>query len=138
MGNHYVGTVEEGLGMSCSFDGKVGPLSYPVTAVGKHGVPPLEPEDARMLAALMKYVHPTTLRFTYLGKEFVVFDSSPDSLCDGRPQIDLTGSCNEYYEPLNLYDATAANSCINPPRPWIKDDKGAATATWSWSSLNDH
>jgi hypothetical protein len=141
MGNHIIGVVKTGDGLACYFDGGVGPPSYPVSDIGKAGVPRPRAGEIATLHLILHYIHPLALRFAYIkghnGREFILFNAPPERLCD--PELTgffvLNGACNEFYEPLNLDVLGAWPDCDSPPRPWVKGDPGVGTGcTWSLDS----
>ena len=130
--NHRITSVTEGFGTACSFDGLVGPPSYSTRDVGRPRVPHLAADDAAMMSAIAKYVHSVHLRFAYVDGTFVEFRATVAQLCDPDvpPFVDLSGPCNEYYAPLNPWPIPG-DGCVNPPRPWIKNDGGTGTGSWA-------
>lgn len=113
MGNQVVGQARIGAGVACYRNGVMGPPSYLVAEIGKPGVPVPAKADARLLREHFAHLDPKTLRFLYLPlaePHFVVFLASLQALCDPThpPFKDLTGSCNQYYQPLEYGDRTTA------------------------------
>lgn len=118
LGNHVVGEVRIGAGVACYRDGVVGPPSFLVADIGKRGVPPPAAADARLLRRRFANLAPRTLRFLYLplaNPHLVVFDASLSALCNPvhPPFKDFTGSCNEYYSPVEGMDRTSASTGCN-------------------------
>lgn len=134
MGNHRIGVLRAGEGFSCEIDGVVGEAIYRVADVGHPRVPRLRPRDVRQLRAILRYVQPTSLRFTYVGDEFVLFNAplTESDICgaDTPPFAVWNGSCNEYYNPL-LGVTEAVMTCGHPPRPWVKNDRGNGNGSWA-------
>lgn len=123
--NEFTGALKIGRGVACSFLGRRGPASYAVRDIGKAGVPRVSAQDLHVLRVMMRYVHPSTLRFAYLQGAFSVFDAT-NGPCSGSPYTVLNNpSCNAIYVP---FDATgeigAATGCNMQPRPWIPHDRG--------------
>jgi hypothetical protein len=97
----------------------------------------------RTVASITLYFHPSTLRFAIVGqghldvRDLYVFDPYPSPLCGVQGFFSLTGSCYEYFLPGDPIDLTAtAPDCDNRKRPWIPDDRG--TRSGSWSAENNH
>lgn len=123
--SNSTGLVREGAGIACSYNGATGPPSYPIHDIGKAGVPAVSSVDKRTLWLLMRYVHPSTLRFAYLQGRFSVFDAIGGP-CSATPYSILNATnCNAIYVP---FDGTgligAATDCNMKPRPWIPNDIG--------------
>jgi hypothetical protein len=138
-GSQKVIQIREGFGVACKVGSQQGWLSYLVSDIGKPNVPLLNQRESAQLNHILKFVHPTTLRFVETSGAFYVFDwYRQGDLCnpDAPPAFVLNGACNEYYRPLDLFGTTAAPSCASLRRPWISGDKG--TGSGSWSSYNDH
>lgn len=136
-GNRLIGEVRVGAGIACYVNGSIGPPSYNARDLGKAHVPVLSSPELKMLRRIMIYVHPTTLRFAHVAGEFIVFDAL-DGPCSGSNYFVLNGDCNEFYSPTDDFSGTRAGTgCWNPPRPWIQNDRGSGT--WSWSNYpNNH
>jgi hypothetical protein len=128
--------VHVGGGIACSVNGEVGPPSYSVYDIGKPGVPIPNTKDLDMIHAIMKYVHPSTLRFAYLETMMVVYDSyTQGEVCSGgAPYFVLNGGCNEFYadtdRPFNTIGG-GDMGCTFAPRPWIPNDPGTGKIPWS-------
>jgi hypothetical protein len=129
-GNHYVGEIEDGLGIACYFDGAVGPASYAVRDIGKNHVPRPRAGDLATLHHILKYTASRTLRFVYLENEFVVFNAPSATLCDPDvpPVPVLNGACNEFYSSLDLYSTTAGTMCSKQP-PWATHKRSKRKAS---------
>lgn len=116
-----------GLGTACLDGTRYGDPSYLVGDIGRAGVPPIRAKDRAMLARIMQYVHPSTLRFLYTTRspEFIVFDS-PSGACPGAPvQVLNAPYCNTMYDPGVLGGSfPATGRCYTHPRPWIPGDLG--------------
>jgi len=131
-------SVRIGPGIACRSDSVVGPPSGPIDLTGRPGVPRIAPQDLAKLRRMLRYIHPSYLRFAYLsampkGHRFIIFNAAPSALCSQHVFSVLNGSCNEYYEPSDvMFTSTPATSCINPPRPWIQGDRGAKGTSWSY------
>lgn len=127
--------VHEGRGIACSYNGTRGAPSYAVGELGLNGVPALSASERKMLRAIMKYVHPSTLRFTFLSGivHFVVFDAR-EGACSSAPYSVLSSPwCNSVFVPadINTGALSAAGGCFAHPRPWIPHDGGNTKApTW--------
>lgn len=135
-GNRVIKEVRVGGGIACSVNGVVGPPSYSVYDIGKSGVPIPNTKDLNMIHAIMKYVHPSTLRFAYLDTMMVVYDSyTQGEVCSGgAPYFVLNAGCNEFYadtdRPFNTISG-GEMGCTFAPRPWIPNDPGAGKIPWS-------
>ncbi len=112
IGNQVVGEVRIGAGVACYRNGVVGPPSFLVADLGKPGVPRLSASD---LAIVKRFADSprASLRFIHLPlaqPKLVVFIASLADLCNPTlpPFKDLTGSCNQYYSPLEDMDRTSA------------------------------
>lgn len=134
LGNHRIGVLRLGQGFACEFDRTVAPASYLISDIGRPGVPKLRPRDLAAIDAIQKHVRISTLRFSYVGSEFVVFNAPlpVTSVCSPEtpPFAVWTGACNEYYNPL-LGVTEAVMDCGHPPRPWIKGDSGHGSGSWA-------
>ncbi len=111
LGNHVVGELRVGAGVACYRDGGVGPPAFLGADIGKRGVPTPTKADSHVLRQQFAHVAPQTLRFLNLPlahPHLVVFHATPDALCDPDypPFKDLTGSCMQYYMPLEYMDRT--------------------------------
>ena len=125
--------VRIGPGVACSVAGDVGPPSYSVRDIGKRNVPKVGSANRTMVRKILRYIHPSTLRFAYVP-HFIVFDAF-DGMCPGVPYGVLnTVSCNLVYLPTNVKygEFAAAGGCFAPPRPWIPHDRGNPQAP-SWN-----
>jgi hypothetical protein len=136
LGLSFDGPLQVGPGIVCTREGVYGPPSYAAAMIGHTGVPKASANDVRMLRAISKYTKVKTLRFVFLRNNFehnrfIVFSASLSQLCNpsAPPFIALNGACNEYYIPT-LNQTSAAGSCVNPRRPWIRGDRGSAKTTW--------
>lgn len=117
--------VREGLGTACQVGNDLGWASYRVSDIGKPDVPLLNQRERNQLNQILKFVHPTTLRFVKTSGVFYIFDwQGKRDLCDpdASPAFLLNGACNEYYQPVDLAGTIAAPSCASIPRPWIPRD----------------
>ena len=125
--------VREGYGVACDIVGVNGPTSYPVSVLGKPGVPDIGPQNTAMLRRIMRYVHPKTLRFAFVSGEFIVYDATDGPCSRSTPYYVLNAkSCNEGYAPIDRPDHTfGLGDCLNPPRPWIPNDRGSGTGSWN-------
>lgn len=134
-GHRVVKEVHVGAGIACSVNGEIGPANYSVYDIGKPGVPTPSTEDLSMIHKIMKYVHPSTLRFAYLATMMVVYDSYPEGLCsEGAPYFVLNGNCNEFYPITDRPFSTVGGGemgCTYAPRPWIPSDGGRGKIPWS-------
>lgn len=132
-GERTVVTRHDGPGTSCVVDGASGPPSYLVRDIGKANVPKLTTAQLDMLRRIRVYVHPSTLRFAFVGGEFIVFDASQGPCKPNAPGYSvLNGGCNEMYSPTDNFDSTrAVPGCWNAPRPWIPHDQGRGTVPWT-------
>lgn len=87
-----------------------------------------------MVRRIMKYVHPSSLRFAYVGGMFTVFDVYPGLCNGGVPFYVLNRACDEFYANTDVPDGTTGGGdlgCVNAPRPWILHDKGSGKIPWS-------
>lgn len=132
------GAYKVGAGTVCTYNGRVGPPSYLVRDIGKPGVPHLDGPDKRMLEAIMRYVHPSTLRFAYIGGHFAVFDAQYGPCYGGQYPVLNASWCNEIYAPQDADNKTIAGpgGCWSHPRPWIPHDFGNPKAP-SWSQYDN-
>ena len=115
-----------------------GPRNYAVSEIGKRGVPALKKNQLKMLSSIRKYVRSSTLRFTFIDDDLVVFDAVDGPCFDGgAPGYPvLNGACDEYYQPGEDPRKTVpAPGCIGPPRPWIASDKNLPGDPGVWSRL---
>jgi hypothetical protein len=138
------GVVQVGRGLACRRDNQTGPPNYLIKDIGKPGVPHLRKADVAVLRRIEQYIHRSTLRFVYLNnksdRRFVVFNVSVRGMCDPStpPLIVLNGSCSEYYSPFyRMFSTGAADGCFNPPRPWVANDGGSGSTSWS-TQLHDY
>jgi hypothetical protein len=132
-GQRTVVVREDGPATFCVVDGASGPPSFRVRDAGTTGVPKLTAAQRDMLRRIRVYVHPSTLRFAFVGGEFIVFDASRGPCEPNAPGYSvLNGGCNEMYSPTDNFDATrAVPGCWNAPRPWIPHDRGRGTVPWT-------
>jgi hypothetical protein len=136
--------VIDGLATRCIVGSTTSSPIYRVRDLGKQGVPELTKMMRRTVASIVKYYHPSTLRFTIIGeahldmRDLYVFDPYPSALCSGSGFFLLNDrSCQTFFLPADPDDLTAtAPDCYNRKRPWIPDDKG--TTNGSWSDGNNH
>jgi hypothetical protein len=118
--------VHVGMGISCNVDGELGPPSYLVRDVGKVGVPHLTKSQLTTLKSIKRYFEPPTLRFAFVGREYVIFNPKFGLCWRGVPGYRvLNGGCNAYYAVTDRFDGTVAvPDCWGPPRPWVPGDPG--------------
>ena len=108
-GERTVVVREEGRATFCVVDGASGPPSYRVRDAGQAGVPKLTAAQLGMLRRIRVYVHPSTLRFAFVGGKFIVFDASRGPCEPNAPGYSvLNGGCNEMYSPTDNFDGTRA------------------------------
>lgn len=126
LGSEPNGAYRVGAGTACVYAARVGPPSYLVRDIGRTGVPHLGAGDRRMLKAIMRYVHPSTLRFAYIGGRFAVFDAAYGPCYGGQYPVLNASSCNDIYTPEDAENETVAGpgGCWGHPRPWIPHDPG--------------
>jgi hypothetical protein len=136
-----------GRGQACQVNGITGPPSYLANNIGH--VAMRNATDRRTLDKIQRFVHPTTLRFAYVGGEFIVFDAVAGPCEGGAPGYPLLNQgCSDYYAPTDFEspDAEGAKAgitgapggCRLAPRPWMPGDGGDPKAP-SWSKyLNNH
>lgn len=118
--------VRRGLGVICDNYGRTSPTSYLVYDIGKPGIPKISKTNLIMLHQMMEYVHPSTLRFAYVGGRFIVFDARSGA-CSGTQYAVLNAKwCNEIYVPADADNKIFAGpgGCFTQPRPWIPHDIG--------------
>jgi len=122
--------VRAGMGISCKVDGQLGPPSYSVRDIGKFGVPPLTKPQLATLKSITHYYNPPTLRFAFVGREYVVFNPKFGLCWRGVPGYRvLNGGCNAYYAVTDRFDGTVAvPDCWGAPRPWVSADPGRGSA----------
>lgn len=109
-----------GTGVRCLVDGHPGPISYPAAAAGKAGVPNLTRQQDAMLHKIVKHLRSSTVRFSWVGGEFIIFDAS-DGPCEpyapGYPVLNM--GCAARYSPTDDFDRlSAVDSCFGTPYPW--------------------
>jgi hypothetical protein len=123
-GGRNVRTLAFNAGIACQADGVLGPWTFSATDVGKSGVPRLTQSEATVLARIRRYVSSPTLRFTWVGSEFVVYDAI-SGVCNGGQYAVMNGDCNEIFSPTDTqFDHTfAGTGCRGTPPPW---DAGAS------------
>ncbi|HLI96191.1 MAG TPA: hypothetical protein VKT72_08900 [Candidatus Baltobacteraceae bacterium] len=82
--------------------------------------------DNQLLHKIMHYVHPSTLRFAYVGRQFAVFDAQNGPCFGGQYPVLSAQWCNEIYVPADAKDEIFAGpgGCFSHPRPWITNDQG--------------
>ena len=119
--------VAVGPGTACYVDGVTGPPSFLVRDLGKRGVPQVTTDALRMARKIAMYVRAKkTLRFAYVGGEFIVFNAVDGACEPNAPGYSvLNGKCNEMYSPTDNFDHTrAVPDCNgNLPRPWMADER---------------
>jgi hypothetical protein len=128
--------VRIGAGIACNVQGIDGFASYSVRDIGKPGVPAVSASDSAMVQATLHYVHPPTLRFSYVPR-FIVFDARQGA-CPGAPYDVLNEKgCNLAYQPSDgkHSEFAAPGGCFARPRPWIPHDVGNPNAP-PWSDYN--
>jgi hypothetical protein len=125
-GTRVVREIRTDLSVRCLVDDRMGPPSYLVRDMGKRGVPRVTPANARMVNAITKYVHSKTLRFAYIGREFIVFDAAQGPCAPYAPGYSvLNGAYNEMYSPTDDFTSTTAVPGYRiKPRPWIPREHG--------------
>lgn len=96
-------------------------------------MPKVSAANLNMLRKIMRYVHPSTLRFAYVSGEFIVYDASEGPCSQSHPYAVLNAKlCNEGYAPTDRpNDTIGLGDCFGPPRPWIPGDGGRGTGSWS-------
>jgi hypothetical protein len=128
-GARVVREIRSGFSARCLVDGQTSPSSYLARDLGKPGVPHVNPKNVRMLNVIGKYVHTTTLRFAYIGSEFIVFDAAQGPCAPYAPGYSvLNGTYNEMYSPTDDFTSTTAvpGDAIKP-RPWTTRELGGGT-----------
>ncbi len=136
-GNRYIGEVRVGSGTACYVNGSIGPPSYAARGISSPGAPKLMPSELAMLHKILKFVHPNTLRYAFVGGEFIVYDARGGP-CASENYFVLNGDCNEFYSPTDDFSGTRAGTgCWNPPRPWIPNDRGTGKGSWNRYPNND-
>ena len=129
--------VRTAAGVACSVEGDVGPPSYSVRDIGKSDVPKVSAANVTMGRAIMRYVHPATLRFAYVP-HFIVFDAR-NGMCSDTPYDVLNMvACNTVYQTTNVKhgEFAAPGGCFDHPRPWIPHDGGNPQAP-SWDQYDN-
>lgn len=119
-------TVKIGAGIGCTGGGALGPISYSVYDLGKPGVPKLSVRDARMLHAIMRYVHPRTLRFAYLegGTMFGVMDMQSGPCTGGQVAVLSAPGCDMVTIPYDgMGQVFASSGCWSAARPWFPGER---------------
>ena len=102
----------------------VGPVTYLVADIGRRGAPRLDNVDATMVRTIARDLrHPTSLRFTFLGRRLIVYDAVDGTCSAAAPgyQVLNVRSCNTGYMPGDIDNGrtTALPDCLYPLRPWI-------------------
>ena len=116
-GGRNVRTLAMNGGIACQADGVLGPMTYDAADAGK--VRRLSKSEASVLARIRHYEHSSTLRFTWLGSQFIVYDAIY-GVCMGSVYWVMNGGCDEFYSPSDTWmDTTVPGSpgwrCTPPP-----------------------
>lgn len=109
-------------GLACQADGVVGPMTYDAADAGKASTRKLTQSEADVLRKIRRYVHSGTLRFTWLGSQFIVYDAIY-GVCNGTVYWVMNGGCNEFYSSTDTWmEHTVPGSPGWPctPPPWDK------------------
>jgi hypothetical protein len=111
-GNHSgVYEVRRGVASVCNVYGTLGPPSYLVSDMGKPGAPVPDSSDVTTLHKMLRYVHSATLRYAFLGNEFIVYDAVNGPYSMEVPYAVLNErSCNAMYAPVDRPDALSAST----------------------------
>lgn len=114
-----------GAGVRCLIDGSPGPISYPASAAGKAGVPALKHQEDRILHKIAKRLRSPTVRFSWVGAQFIVFDAT-DGPCEpyapGYSVLNM--DCSTRYSPTDDFDRlSSVSSCFGTPYPWANRRK---------------
>jgi hypothetical protein len=120
-------------GIACLINGqRYGPMTYSANDAGKRGVPALPVDQLRMLRIIQHFVPSLHLRFASVHSEFIVFNAMKGPCWAGAPgyQVLTAQSCNEGWSPTDGLGALP--DCSNPPRPWVRGDRGMGSPT-TWS-----
>ena len=125
--------LEHNHSIRCVVDRVIGPPSYRFRDIGKPDVIRLSKAQLALVRGIAHYVTSDTLRFAFIGKEFIVYDAVYGPCAGGAPGYwVLNGGCNEYFSPTDDFNTThGVDSCWGPRRPWIKNDSGSGTQSWS-------
>lgn len=130
--------VRIGAGLACSVTGHVGSPSFAVHDIGRSGVPSVNATELAMIRSIMRYVHPSTLRFARVP-QFIVFDAQY-GMCPGAPHEVLNAvACTMVYQPSDEHSGpfAAPGGCCNHPRPWIPRDHGTLSAP-AWTTYDNN
>ncbi|MBD5653847.1 MAG: hypothetical protein IAI50_01550 [Candidatus Eremiobacteraeota bacterium] len=129
--------VSVGFGQACNVNGTIGPPSYLAQNIGRSGVPKLTASQRNMIRAISRYVRSKTLRFAFVGPDFLIYDAY-DGPCNGSPYAVLNLDCADYFSPTDfesiMSEGTKAGFFAHPgacpfaPRPWIPGDPGNVNA----------
>jgi hypothetical protein len=114
--------VTDGLSVACEVNGAFGPRSYLIADIGRPGVPRLTTEQRALAKRIRRYVHSRSLRFTFFGEYFAVFDAVQGPCYTQAPGYQVLNAprCNSYYSPTDNFDGPRATTgCPNSPRPWM-------------------
>jgi hypothetical protein len=107
---------------------RLGPPSFLVADLGKAGVPHPDPNDARLTRRIAQSLdHPSTLRFIYVDKEYLVYDAvdGPCTAAAAAYQVLNDPACNFAYTPGDVEDGRApVPERPFPKRPWFPNDRG--------------
>lgn len=122
-GGRNIRTLELDGGIACQADGILGPLTYRAADGGS--VRRLTSSEAAVLARIRRYVPSPTLRFTWLGDKFIVYDAIY-GVCNGGLYWVMNGGCNEFYSATDTWmKSTVPGSpgwrCATPP--WVRKPK---------------
>jgi len=93
-GGRNVSTLAFDGGIACQADGVLGPMTFSsVPRCRQIGIRRLTTSEAKVLATILRYATSFTLRFTWLGSKFIVYDAIY-GVCNGEYNV-LNGDCNE-------------------------------------------
>lgn len=125
----HISVVAAGAGKACNVNGNIGPPSYLANSIGRPGIPHLNETQRAQILEIMKYVHSSTLRFAFVGGEFVVYDAKGGP-CIGSPYSVMNFGCNEFYSTTDFDSASAegthaglfgrTGACTQGLRPWTR------------------
>lgn len=122
--------VSVGYGVGCksfAYPDVVGPPSFRVHDVGKHGVPKLGNRQVQLVRRIKAHVHSSTLRFVFLGRvpELIIFDAYAGPCANFAPGYRvLNSNFSEYYEPgQNAFGVHAGFIGGPTPGPWMKSPR---------------
>ena len=106
-------------GIACQADGVLGPMTYSAADAGKSNIPALTASERQALEQIRHSVSSRTLRFTWLGSEFIVYDAIY-GVCNGGLYWVMNGGCNEFYSATDTWlKSTLPGSpgwrCTPPP-----------------------